>query len=314
MKIERIENRMERINRVMCQDNITVVWMGLAFIILMTIMSCEDPIDVALEDGGVQLVVDAWIDNQVMDQEIILSLSQAYFDSTDPITIRDARVVVSRNDGASFEFSHIGDGRYVWPANGESLGEEGDVFTLNIDYDNKTYTSSTVINRVPVIDSIGIEFRDDEIFSDDGFYTNFFARDPMGIGDTYWIKTYHNGTFLSKPQELNLAFDAGFDAGSGVDGLIFIPPIREFTNRLDEDLLPIPYELGDTVRVELLSINNQAFNFLEIARDQINNGDNGIFSIPLANTRSNVSASDGSLVLGFFNVAGVSVVSRVIEE
>ena len=76
----------------------------------------------------------------------------------------------------------------------------------------------------------------------------------------------------------------------------------------------MPYEEGDTVLVELHSINNQAFNFLEIARDQINNGDNGIFSIPLANTRSNITASDDSLVLGFFNVAGVSTNSRIVGE
>lgn len=314
MKIKIREIRKIDVTNFLSKDNMKGICIGISLMIVMSIMSCEDPIDVPLQDGGVQLVVDAWVDNQVRDQEIVLSLSQAYFNSADPQAVRDAQIAITRDDGALFEFVHVEDGRYVWTSNGQSLGQEGDVFTLDIDYDNNSYSSSTAINRVPDIDSVGVEFREDEIFSDDGYYTQFFARDPMGKGDTYWIKTFFNGSFLGKAQELNIAFDAGFDAGSGIDGLIFIPPIREFTNRLDEDLLPIPYELGDTVTVELLSINNQAFNFLEIARDQINNGDNGIFSIPLANTRSNITASDDSLVLGFFNVAGVSTSSRVIGE
>lgn len=314
MKIKKSAVKKSDMTKSMLIENTKTTCLAMCIAIMMTMMSCEDPIDVPLQDGGVQVVVDAWIDNQVKDQEIVLSLSQPYFDSTQPEIIRDAQVVVNRDDGASFDFSHIGDGRYVWSSNGESLGNEGDVFTLNVDYDNLNYTSTSIIHRVPVIDSVGVEFRVDEIFLDDGYYTQFYARDPMGKGDTYWIKTFHNGAYLDKSQELNIAYDAGFDAGSGVDGLIFIPPLRELTNRLDEDLLSVPYELGDTVSVELHSINNQAFNFLEIARDQINNGDNGIFSIPLANPRGNITASDGSLVLGFFNVAGVSKNSRVIGE
>ncbi len=314
MKIERSEVEKSDMKKHLTIYNPKTACLGTCLAIMMIMMSCEDPIDVPLQDGGVQVVVDAWIDNQVKDQQIILSLSQPYFDSSNPEVVKDAQVVVSRGDGALFEFVHVADGRYVWTSNGESLGKEGDVFTLNIDYDNLNYKASTEIHRVPPVDSVGVEFREDEIFLDDGYYTQFYARDPMGKGDTYWIKTFHNGRFLDKSQEMNIAYDAGFDAGSGIDGLIFIPPLRELTNRLDDDLLNIPYEIGDTVEVELHSINNQAFNFLEIARDQINNGDNGIFSIPLANTRGNVTSSDGSLVLGFFNVAGVSKNSRVIGE
>ena len=74
-----------------------------------------------------------------------------------------------------------------------------------------------------------------------------------------------------------------------------------------------PYNEGDVVRVEIHSISNEAFNFLEVARDQINNGDNGIFSIPLANTRTNITSEEGKAVLGFFNIAAVSSASILVE-
>lgn len=290
------------------------IYILLACTMVILVMSCEDPIDVTLEDGGVQLVVDAWISNLPEDQVITLTSSQQYFDSSQPPAVTDASVSILSSSGEVFSFEHRGEGRYVWTSNNQTFGSVGDVMELKVDYENSVYSSSATILRVPVIDSIGFEFREDEIFLDDGLYAQFYSRDPMGLGDTYWIKTFYNGEYLDKSQELNIAYDAGFDAGTGIDGLIFIPPVREFVNRLDEDLLSIPYEVGDTVRVEIHSISNQAFNFLEIARDQINNGDNGIFSIPLANARTNITADDGSQVLGFFNVSAVESKERIAGE
>ncbi len=288
---------------------------NLAFLGLFVIFffSCEDVIDVPLAEAETRLVVDAWINNLQQEQSIFLSLSQPYFDNSPPPIVANALVKVQRDDGMIFDFTHIGGGEYVWTPLDMNFGEIGDQFTLNISYLEDTYTAVTELFRVPEIDSLGIEFRENEIFLDDGLYGQFYARDFQGLGDTYWIKTFRNGEFLDKTQELNIAYDAGFDAGTGIDGLVFIPPIRELVNPLDEDLLPTPYLAGDEIKVEIHSISNAAFNFLEIARDQINNGDNGIFSIPLANTQSNVQ-SDTKTVLGFFNVAAVSAKSRIIED
>ena len=285
--------------------------LGLGFIMFA---SCEDVIDVALEDGGVQVVVDAWVNNLPVDQELFLSSSQPYFDNTNPPPIVDAIVKLTREDGNEFNFEHRGAGRYVWTSNGDSLGSVGNGFILEIQAGETSYTAQNEISRVPEIDSIGIEFRENEIFLDDGLYAQFYARDFEGKGDTYWIKTYKNDSLLDKTQELNIAYDAGFDAGTGIDGLVFIPPIRELINAVDEDLISQPYAPGDQIRVEIHSISNGAFDFMEIARDQINNGDNGIFSIPLANTRSNISSSDGSLVLGYFNIAAISMREETVEE
>ena len=285
----------------------------LIFILSLGLWSCEDVIQVELEDGGEALVVDAWLNTLEVDQEILLSAAQTYFDGSAPQGIVSAEVLLRRNDGAIFTFLHDEGGKYIWPYASGGLGEVGDSFQLEINYDGQSFQGQSELRRVPQIDSIGIEFREDELFFDDGLYAQFFARDFIGGGDTYWIRTYKNGDFLSKTQSINLAFDAGFDAGTGVDGLIFIPPIRELINELDEDLLQVPYEVGDEIRVEIHSISNEAFDFMEIARDQINNGDNGIFSIPLANTRTNISSTGGLPVLGFFNMAAVSTRTRIVE-
>ncbi len=288
----------------------------IAFIMFISLVSCEDVISLELEEAPQQIVVDAWINNLEETQFIELTWSQPYFDQNEPKGITHAGVTVRRDDGKSFTFNHDGKGRYSWTPSGDgSLGYPGDAFTLEILMEGAELSSSTVMTRVPSIDSIGFEYRENEIFQEDGIYAQFYARDFLGKGDTYWIKTFKNGQYLAKSQELNLAYDAGFDAGTGIDGLVFIPPIRELVNALDEDLIAQPYVPGDTIVVEIHSLSEGAFQFMEIARDQINNGDNGIFSLPLANTRTNISISgpaENTPVLGYFNVAAVSRLQKVV--
>ena len=285
------------------------------------LQACEDVIDVELEQVEDVLVVDAWLNNQSIPQEIKLTQSQPYFNSTLASGVEDANIVLRSSTGASREFIHQGGGTYSWiPDAGEVLGVVGDSFFLDINWQGTTYASSSVLNRVPPIDSIVTEFREDEFIGPDGIYAQFFARDPIGVGDTYWIKTFKNGEFLNKPSEMNIAYDAGFDPGSRIDGLIFIPPIREFINRVpDEDneadnIDVPPYETGDNIRVEIHSMNLDVFRFMETARDQMNNGDNTIFAIPLSNTRGNVrNESSGELVLGIFCVSAISSLEIEVE-
>jgi len=289
---------------------------GLLIASLLLFNSCEDVIEIETENSTDQIVVDAWITNQSIAQTITLSQSQGYFDNNAPPAINDASVVVSNSNGSIYDFENLNnDGKYVWtPHNEETLGSVGDELTLSINVSGDQYESITIIKRVPTLDSLIQEYRENEIFLDDGIYVEFFARDFVGTGDSYWIKAFKNGNYLSKASELNIAFDAGFDAGSQIDGLIFIPPIRDFVNELDEDDIDLPWEVGEVSRVEIHSLSLEAFNFLEIARDQINNGSNGIFSLPLANTRSNIeNTSGGFSPLGFFNVAAVSSKEIVIE-
>ena len=119
-------------------------------------------------------------------------------------------------------------------------------------------------------------------------FAELYARDLPGKGDTYWVKSYRNDTLLNRPQELNIIYDATFDAGTDIDGTTFIRPLRFGINAVDDDGLPRFLESGDKVRSEIHSISNQAFTFLQIVQEQTTNGDNGIFALPIANSRGNI--------------------------
>jgi hypothetical protein len=285
-----------------------------------TFSSCEDVVDIETDELTPQVVVDAWLTNQSVPQTINLTLSQPYFDNRLPEGLTGATIRVTRDDNQVFEFKEIEEGNYVWtPENDETIGEVGSQYSLSIELDGNTYVAFSEMNDVPPIDSITQEFREDEFGSPDGIYAQFFARDLIGEGNTYWIKTYKNGVFLNKPLEINLAYDAGFSAGSAVDGLIFIPPIREAINRVpdedtDDNSDVAPWAVDDEIKVEIHSISLEAFNFMGTAQRQMINGLNGIFSEPVINTPGNIINTTGSeKILGVFNVAAVSEMTRVIQ-
>ena len=107
-----------------------------------------------------------------------------------------------------------------------------------------------------------------------------------------------------------------------MDGLIFIQPIRDGINPFDEDkndeFLP-PYEPGDSVFVELLSINYDSYTFLNEVAIQTNRpgGFAELFAQPLANVSSNIlivdESSDATKAIGFFNISAVSALGKRLD-
>jgi hypothetical protein len=287
---------------------------------MLCVASCTDVVVVDIELAEERIVIDAWLNNKSEVQTVRLTLSQPYFSNAFAPGISDAVVTVVRNEADTLEFANQGDGNYNWtPQPGALLGDPGMTFHLNIDWRGEIYQGLSQMRRVPLIDTIRIEERNGELGYADGHWASLIARDLPGLGDTYWIKAYKNGIFLNKPNELNIAYDAGFDASGELDGVVFIVPIRELINRFpdpdtDDDFDVPPYVPGDEVHVEIHSITRDAFYFLQTARDQMNNGDNTIFSIPVANTQSNVfRQSDGGSAIGFFCVSAVSEKTRLVD-
>jgi hypothetical protein len=278
--------------------------------------NCEDPIEVPSQFEAPQLVIDAWL-TDVPDQPQTIRLSETvpYFAGGEPKQIEGATVAVCRDNGATcFDFVDTGRGNYVWtPAAGESLGQVGDVFTLQMEVDGANYTSTTGLARTAVIDSISVFFEPESIFTPEGLYGELFARDQPGRGDTYWIRSYRNDTLLNRPNEITVVFDATFDAGANIDGVYFISPIRTSINRVNDEFQPIPYQPGDRIYVEVHSINRTAYDFLNIATEQIQN--EGIFAVPIANAPGNVvNEATGETILGIFNVAAVASAERMVTE
>ncbi|MEM1358643.1 MAG: DUF4249 domain-containing protein [Bacteroidota bacterium] len=295
-----------------------IIKLSILSFLAISLFHCEDPIDLESRFEGPQLVVDAWITNAPDTQRITLTESQDFYANRLPTPVTDAQVAVcpTADLTACYIFEHTTNGVYEWiPAPGDSLGPIGTEYGLGIQRGDQQYTAVTTLNRTAQIDSISFQFEEEALGLDEGLYAQIYARDPLGTGDAYWIRSTINDTLLLRPFEINVAYDAVFDPGTDADGIAFIFPIRFGINRLDDDGSPIPLEPGDKVEVDIWSISDEAYLFLNIAGEQIANGESGIFALPVANSPGNVFNFDtGEPVLGIFNVAASARVERTVEE
>ncbi len=281
--------------------------------------ACDDEIDLRTSSADPILNIDAWINNKPETQHIYLTFTQDYFDNKNlPPVVSGAMVTVTDMDGRIYQFTEDSsnvNGAYSWhPANGETLGAVGKSYILKVVYNGETFTASSVMKRVPAVDSLTLLYQEGQGMMDDIYRAEFWATDPAGKGDTYWIRAYKNGKLLAKASEITTAFDAGTSSGSGFDGVTFITPIRAGINAndLDDDDRPAsPLFNGDSIYVEVHSINLVSFNYLAEVVSQADRmgGISELFtSAPLANVSTNIvnSNAQGSAVVGFFNVAAVS--------
>ncbi|UII20164.1 DUF4249 domain-containing protein [Fulvivirga ligni] len=284
------------------------------------IQGCEDEVSLDLNDAPPVLVVDAWVNDMSSEQVIKLMMSQPYFDASNPPEVTGAQVSIEDDMGVVFNFSESEPGKYIWdPATSESSFEVGRSYQLTVVYNGDTFEAGSQMNRVPPIDSIVYTYYEERnAFQPEGYYAQFFARDPVGTGDSYWIKTYKNGQYLNRPFDLNIAYDAGFSSGGEIDGLVFIQPIQDAATPLNEDEDAYePYIPGDSVYVEIHAISNDAFTFLEEVGIQIqrDGGFDEIFAEPLENVPCNINCTTSDTqVVGFFNMASVSAMGKKLEE
>ena len=284
--------------------------------------ACEDGISPELEKAGPILVVDAWLTNLPGAQVITITETQPYFENALPPGVSGANVSVVDDQGKVYAFQEGQDGKYTWmPVSTEVFGQTGRTYTLTVEYNGDTFTSTSRMGRVPAIDSLTFTFEEENPFLPDSYLADFWATDLPGPNDTYRIKTWKNGVLLNKPSELNLAYDAGFSAGGNFDGVTFITPIRQGINPFEEDEnkeLLSPYLPGDSIYVEIHSISLEAFNFLNEVAIQTDRpgGFSELFATPLSNVSTNIVNKDpaGKPVLGFFNVAAVSGLGKRFKQ
>ncbi|QSE97056.1 DUF4249 domain-containing protein [Fulvivirga lutea] len=295
---------------------------SLYIVFISFLFACEETIDVDLKDAPPAYVVDAWINDKMETQVIRLTLTQPYFDAGEYESVTGANITVT-SENKTFEFIETDPGYYEWNpvTSADRIETIGSRYQLNVNVDGEQFFAESELRRVPPVDSIKYTYKEERNqFQPEGYYGEFLATDPVGSGDTYWIKAYKNGELLNNPFDLNIAYDAGFNEGGNIDGVVFIQPIQDAVTPLNEDLDEIvPYVPGDSLHVEIHSVTHEAFAFLQQVQIQTqrDGGFDEIFAEPLENVSSNIikqNTTSNVQVIGFFNVSAVSGRGRKLVE
>lgn len=228
---------------------IVIYIMALVFIV----SSCTEPIELDLNsDDNIRLVVDAFVTTDTVEHVIDLSLTKDYFGTGFPEPAQGA--VVSITDGSNVvNLSEMAPGKYHTPA--DYYGEEGKSYTLDIDYDGKTYVGTTELPILTKLDSIQVlEFeppvfpgQDEEEDFPDNYSVIPFFQEPATEDDHYIFKMLINGEYFTET-----LIDWFFTSDDIVNGS-YIGDAEFFT---------FYAEPGDQITFEMFSITKADFENL----------------------------------------------------
>ncbi len=273
---------------------------------LFSFSSCEDVVQIKLDEGSKIYVIDAFVNDLRSNQVIRVVTNDTYFSNREAPAVSNAQVVLKDLTAAKeYTFSYTSNGNYVYTLNSnDTISRANHQYELNVNIDGSIYTALTTQKRSAILDSIVPIFNDGSGgFGPAGppfFNCLLFARDKSDNNtDHYWIKTFRNDTLLGAGSDLNLAID-GTNGPVGdvpVEFTTFTPPITFLGfNR---------FYAGSSCKVEIHSIAKETYYFFVQAAAQINNG--GLFATTPENVKTNIITPNGAKTkaIGWFNMGTV---------
>lgn len=270
--------------------------------------SCEDVIQVKLDEGDPMVTIDAFINDMRSQQKVRLTYTDSYFSQKPNQPISGATVnLKDLSTGLDYTFSDNNNGDYVLtPTDTFRVGHE---YELTVTHQGIVYTSSSRMNRTTGIDTLVSEFREGGGLGngEEGYRFAFLGFDPPGDTiDYYWIKSYRNGVFFNKGGDINICANAAY--GEGADGFPFITPIAESITPFGE-----VFKKFDVCRVEIHSINLETFNFLNQVFTQTTNS--GLFATSPENVKTNIKniTNNKVKVVGWFCMSAVGFKEGVAQ-
>lgn len=258
--------------------------------------ACEDTVDIQVNKGTSALVVEGWLTNRPENHYVNLYLTNTLSSSNGFDPVSKASLLLTDDAGNSEQLKEIGPGRYEIST---MKGVEGYTYTLRILTSDGNYE---VVSKMPRLsmapDSLTFKYEEESVvYEESGYYPYLHGQELEGKDDYIQVKLFKNNKYLNSAGDINIFPD------EFVDG-------NYISMGLDIDSA---FVQGDTLRAEVWSLSESAYNFWTDIRTQLQNG--GIFASPLTNARTNVKklAADSKNVVGYFGTSLVRTVERKVE-
>jgi hypothetical protein len=278
-------------------------------------VSCEDVIQIKLDEGSKLYVIDAFVNDLRTEQVIRVTTNDSYFSNREAPPVVGAVVILKDlTANKQYNFTYSSNGKYVYPITAaDTISFVNHSYELNVTIDGHTYTSVVMQKRTAVIDTILAEpaqggFGPPSSSTDTSYACLLIARDKADNNtDYYWIKTYRNDTLFNEPADINICIDGtgGPVMDAPQDTIKFTPPATLLGFKT--------YKKNDKCKVEVHSISRDNYFFFIQAFNQINNG--GLFATTPENVKTNIVTPEGATTkaIGRFNMATVSSFSITVK-
>jgi hypothetical protein len=265
----------------------------LLFLIIIA-TACEEVVQVDLGTAAPKLVVDALIKWEKgtpgNEQRIRLSMTAPYYSTSVP-AVTGASVHITDQAGNVFEFIEESDTGYYSTV--DFLPVIGQIYTLTVLWQGKTYTASETLRPVPEITSV--EQENDGGFTGDQIEVRAFFEDDAASEDFYLFK-FKSSRYAIPTYEV---VEDRFFQGN-----------RIFALYSDEDLAT-----NDLLTISICGISQRYFNYMNILTGVAGSNGGSPFQTPPATVRGNVvnASNPQDFALGYFALCQSSTVTYTVQ-
>ncbi len=274
------------------------------FFCLVTLLSCQEVIELELPNTDPQLIIEGevtyWAEQPEKNQASVkVATSGNFYDAegTDPVTQASVQIEDLTNAQVYDLLPVPGEsGRYL---NTTIPLDSGNTYRLSLTYDENLYTSEGTILPVAKLDSFSYRYRPSTPLLEPGYYFFFSGRTPKERGINYYrFKIFENDSLYNAPEDYLIQSDEFLRAQ--IDTL---------------QLSNYSFELNDTVRIEMYSLNKDVFEYYNQLTELLFN-DGGLFSSPPRNPDTNIinETNPDDPPLGFFQVSSALSGGDVVED
>jgi hypothetical protein len=261
----------------------------IALFLFGTLTSCEEVVDVDLNDAAPRLVVEANInisqDGASIDSWVKLTTTAPFFDDNVPF-VADANVEIIDENNFAYTFEYVDEGIY----HGTFFPQENTDYTLRIIYKNESYTATTQLQPTATLEYV--QQRDDGGFTGEDIELKAFFTDDGNEKNFYYF------TGASEKGILRDVYDDEFFNGNTIFGYYLV-----------EDLAP-----GDNINFALYGVDEQFYNYMYVLLQQTGTG-GGPFETQPATVRGNIinETNPDNYPLGYFRISEVSTLNYTVQ-
>jgi hypothetical protein len=271
---------------------ITTLFIAL-ILVLISLVSCEDVIDVDLNSSKPRLVVEASIVWQKgtagNEQKIKLTTTSNFFSNVIPV-VSNATVYIADSSNTYTFIENASSGEYFCSNFNCVVGE---TYTLTVISNGQTYTATEVFQAVPALDEI--EQNNQGGFLGDEIEIKFLYQDDGNQNNFYLQQINTNILFLP---EYDVVSDAFFQ-GNQMFGL--------FSNE--------KLATGNEVKFTLHGISERYFNYMNVLLGVAGSNGGGPFTTTPATVRGNVinQSNSNNFPFGYFSLSEIDTKTYIVQ-
>ncbi|MBU1100048.1 MAG: DUF4249 domain-containing protein [Bacteroidetes bacterium] len=265
--------------------------------IIIMLFGCEDVIEVQINDADPQIIIEANISDNYGPHYTYITMSTDFYKPNEYEGVSGAEVIIEDNNGFREMLTEISSGKY---STSNILGEAESQYKMTVNVNRQQYSALSTLPVALKLDSVTAEidnrgFHNDEENPDQYKFDCYF-QDRPGVKDYARFKVYKNGVRVGG----NFLYQDRLSDGNYIDYFYF---------RFDED---DDFFAGDTVTIELITIDLNTFNYFNELNDAIASGNNGgIFGSAAPGNPTN-NWDNGAF--GYFGANSVDSYTLIIPE